>query len=490
MEGAAAATFEHGRLGGDEAREWAAMQRAGAGVAQGITAELAAAGVGPATPGSILVLAGKGHNGGDALIAAAELAVQAPGWRFEVGLVFPVRQLRPLAQRALRDLTQGPARERVRLVRVDDLAAAYLAVIDGVFGFQYRPPLRERAVGWLRAVNQLDVRLRAAVDLPSGWDEPDAFRADVTLATGIVKTPLLTLANGGRRRYVDIGFFDGAEPGEVRVLAPAAVLAPLRKLRPAGSDKRTFGHLFLVGGSRSYPGAIAMSVAAALRSGVGLVTAFVPESVAAAYAARWPEAMWVACPEAPDGGLSIDTGTLVRERWSRASALVMGPGLGREAETLAMVKTLVQDARVPVVLDADALQPDIVAAGSASRVVTPHAGEFARLAGGPDAGPADFRPGPPTVLVLKGPVTQIWQEGRSHHAFCAGPVLARGGSGDLLAGLIGGRLAAHPEDPAGAAAEGVVWHGLAADRLARHEGEIAVRTTALLDHLAPVLREE
>lgn len=489
LDCAAAAAFEAERLGGDEALEWAAMNRAGTGLARGIVAELAVAGITQATTGRLLVVIGKGHNGGDALIAAARLAEQALGWRIEVGLVWPPSALRPLAMRAWRDLMQGPARDRVRQVTRDQVAGPFLAVIDGVFGFQYRPPLREPATAWLRAINAVDAGVKAAVDLPSGSDEPDGFCADVTFATGIVKTPVLGLANAGRLRYVDIGFFGGNESGDSRVLAIAGVLEPLRRLRPGRSDKRTFGHLFVLGGSRLYPGAVAMSVAAALRSGVGLVSAFVPESLAPAFAARWPEAMWVGCPETADGGLAIDAGYLLRQRRERATALLIGPGLGREPETLAMVTSLVHESSVPVVLDADALQPNIVTAGNAPRVLTPHAGEFARIAGSPKEDPIAFEPGPSTVLVLKGPVTRIIHAKQSHFAPVGGPVLARGGSGDLLAGLIGGRLAANPVDPAGAAAEGVVWHGLAADRLARSAGETAVCTTDLIDHLAPVLRE-
>ena len=96
---------------------------------------------------------------------------------------------------------------------------------------------------------------------------------------------------------------------------------------------------------------------------------------------------------------------------------------------------------------------------------------------------------PGHTVVLKGSVTQVAAGEGVAHSFFGGPVLARGGSGDLLAGLIGGLLAQQPQDPALAAARGVVWHGLAADRLARQSGQVAVVTTDLLDQLGPVLRE-
>ena len=248
-----------------------------------------------------------------------------------------------------------------------------------------------------------------------------------------------------------------------------------------------------------------MSVLAALRSGAGLVTAFVPESLVSACAARAPEAMWVGWPETPAGNLALEGRHLLSDRWEGASALAMGPGLGREAETLALVEDLAKSARVPILLDADALQVGTVRAGHAPRVLTPHAGEFARIAGG--VGLREFAAQANATVVLKGPTTKISSGPGAHaavngggkggaktpltvwHSFFGGPVLARGGSGDLLAGLIGGLLAQTPGDPLLAAARGVVWHGLAADLLARTHGETAIQTTQLLDFLPAALRQ-
>jgi NAD(P)H-hydrate epimerase len=326
------------------------------------------------------------------------------------------------------------------------------------------------------------------------------FRADFTYATGSVKSPVLEQEAAGRVRYLELGFFEQGAAGAARVLTPA-VLAPLVRLRPAKCDKRSYGHLFVVGGSRSFPGAVLMSVMAAVRSGAGLVTAFVPESLHAAYAARLPEAIWVGWPETPEGGLALEGMHLLRERLERANALVVGPGIGRETETLALVREIVTRVELPVLLDADALQAEIVRAAKAPLVVTPHAGEFKRIAG--EAGLEEFARETGATVVLKGPVTRICgggaglrpeQEGRSetgptYHSFFGGPVLARGGSGDLLAGMIGAQLAQSPDDPTGAAARGVVWHGLAAEALARAHGQVAVQTTQVLDFLGEVLRE-
>ncbi|MBW8782023.1 MAG: NAD(P)H-hydrate dehydratase [Verrucomicrobia bacterium] len=476
----AAGKLEAALFGGDEAREWPAMQQAGRAVADAVLDDFKELGGFPRA-GRVLVLAGKGHNGGDALLAAKRIVETYPEARIDLILVFGAKALRPLALRAWRDLAQA-APERVDWVR-KPASQGYDLVLDGVFGFQFRPPLDARVAGLLTVVNALPIRLRAAVDLPSGGDEAGAFLADFTYATGVVKTPVLSLRNAGRLRYLDLGFWrhgDGAFASSPERVLVSGTLDPLRGLRPPHSDKRTYGHLFVVGGSRNYPGAVLMSVLAALRSGVGLVTAFVPESLVTTFAARAPEAMWVGWPETPGGGLALEGSHLLHERIARASALLVGPGLGREPETLVLAKDLVASVSVPLMLDADALQPDIVTAGHAPRILTPHAGELARIEGKTTAD---------SVIVRKGPVTRIDHGGISYHSFFGGPVLARGGSGDVLAGLIGGLLAQTPADPLGAACRGVMWHGQAADALARSQGPVAVQTTQLLDHLAAVLRK-
>ncbi len=506
----AARRFEAALFGGDEAREWEAMRQAGRAIAAAVLRDFDEIGPLPPEP-RILVLAGKGHNGGDALLAAKFIHEKHPRARIEVCLVFGERVLRPLALRAWRELSHAPpcrarpcvaprladgenSRPDARSGPANVLPGPpFDIVLDGIFGFQFRPPVEPRVAALIARVNALPACLRAAVDLPSGLGTPDVFQADFTYATGIVKSPALAEENRaavGRLRYLDLGFWDNtanpspvpADPPAVAVLTPA-VLSPLRHLRPPLTDKRDYGHLFIVGGSRGYPGAVIMAALAALRSGAGLVTVFVPETMAAACAARAPEAMWVAWPETPDGGLALEGAHLFRERAARATALLVGPGLGREAETLALAADLANLSAVPLVLDADALQPAIVGAGAAPRILTPHAGEFARI--------ASVLPGAGAVTVLKGPVTRIDDGGATmHHSLFGGPVLARGGSGDLLAGLIGGLLAQEPAQPRLAACRGAVWHGLAADRLARAQGQRAVNITQLLDHLAGVLRED
>jgi len=474
----AAGAFEVEFFAGDQTREWTAMRQAGYGVGNELLKDIAIAGLDHRQPVRVLVLVGKGHNGGDAMLAATRL-LEGTTWSIDVGFVFGQDSLRPLAQAAWRELQQHPGSARVESVRLATTRSReYAVILDGVFGFQFRPPLNEAVTTWLAAgEKQGPPRLRAAVDLPSGLGETGAFAADFTYATGILKTPLLELPNAGRMRYIDIGFFEDSMPGENRVVTNA-VLDPLRRLRPAISDKRTFGQLAVVGGSRSYPGAVALAVAAALHSGVGNVTAFGPASIAAPLAARWPEAMWMPCPETEDGGLAIDAGDVIRRHLSRATALLVGPGLGREPETHALIAAMLEQFSMPTVLDADALQVELVNRLPPAAVLTPHAGEWQRIK---DCDTS-------AVVVRKGATTTVESAGRRYHVVESGPELARGGSGDMLAGLIGGRLAAQPEEPLTAALQGTYWHARAASRMARRWGETALRATSLLAELNGALR--
>jgi len=487
--------FEDGLFGGDEAKEWPAMLQAGRAAGEAAMADFGEIGRFP-VQARLLVLAGKGHNGGDALLAAKTILEQNPAAQADIWLLFSERELRPLAARAYRELVQAVP-DRVRLIaRAESLEENYDLSLDGVFGFQFRPPLAPYLGELFARINGHPIRFRAAIDLPSGLGDGNALRADFTYATGSVKTLLIDdahLSVVGRLRYLDLGFFEkGSMASEQSIVD--CVLAPknlkqLCCLRAPQSDKRTYGHVFILGGSRNFPGAVLMSVLAAVRSGAGLVTAFVPESLVLVYAARVPEAIWVGWPETPGGGLALEGFHLLREQLDRADVLVLGPGIGREPETLALMADIAKASPVPLVIDADALQPGIVRAGSAQRILTPHAGEFARIATGTTT-LRDFSRDTKAVTVLKGPLTRISDGLAVYYSCGGGPVLARGGSGDILAGLIGGLFAQTPHEPLLAACLGVAWQGRAADLLARAHGQVAVQTTQILDFLADALRQE
>ncbi|MEO0794678.1 MAG: NAD(P)H-hydrate dehydratase [Verrucomicrobiota bacterium] len=498
--------LEKSLLNGKEA-EWTAMNKAGRGLGRAVVddyCELAHPQSRSHRKPKILVLVGKGHNGGDALLAANEITRIRPETEVFVLTPYEKKEMRTLTRRAYDALEQTGKCQTIPLLRVPSLT--FDLCLDGLLGMQFKPPLRDNVMDLLRVLNEHpSIRCRVAVDLPSGIGDPNAFRADFTYATGIVKSPAIDPDNAsvvGRLRYLDIGFFSQLYSGPQivgeEVLTPS-VLDHWRAVRPAHSDKRSYGHLFIVAGSRSMPGALLMNAMAALRSGVGLVTAFAPECVAAQFAAQLPEVMWVPWPETPDGGLALEGWYLLRQKLPRATALLCGSGIGTEPETIKLIEEIVAEAPVPVVLDADALQPSVVAVAEQRNglnggvIITPHAGEFMRLTSS-DSARYDrealvwhaHKNG--LVTVLKGPVTRVTDGKLVHTSTFGGPVLARGGSGDLLSGLIGGLLAQIPDQPFRAASAGVVWHGQAADLLARERGAVSLTTTELVNFLSPVLR--
>ncbi len=506
-----ALSWETRLLGEDEARTWEAMTAAGRALGAAIWRDFPEAGT-PANPFRVLLLAGKGHNAGDGLVALKHLAESGIALEVDVVAASEPGALRPLTSRALRGAVRalgGALHWRLWSPRTAELLQGrrWDLCLDGLLGMRFRPPLRDPGGAILRWVaNAADrVRFRAAIDLPSGVGEGDGFHADATYATGICKSPLTEAgasSQAGRIRYLDIGFFDAAVPdGEAKEwVVHDGILDALRRVRPADSEKRTYGRVLVVGGSRAMPGAVLMAARAAVRGGAGLVTVAVPGRFAGRLAGACPEAMWLPMPELPGGQPAPDSLALLHEAAKRADAMVVGPGMDTDFGTRQLIVKVVRDCHLPTVVDASGLYPEVVASAlarperSGPVVVTPHLGEYARLLRRErvrydrDA-LLEFCRRHRVISVLKGPFTRVCDGSRICFCPAGGPLLARGGSGDILAGLIGARLAG---GASGSALEetvrAVYWHGAAADSLARRRGAVAVATTDLLDGLADALR--
>ena len=231
----------------------------------------------------------------------------------------------------------------------------------------------------------------------------------------------------------------------------AAALLPAR---PGTGHKGTFGHLLVVAGSTGKAGAAAMTAEGALRSGAGLVTVAAPRRVQRVLEIKLTEAMTEPLPGPPGslGGLALER---LRQLWDGKSALVLGPGLGLEEQTGAVVRQLVRECPLPLVLDADGLNavassPQLLCERSAGTVLTPHPGEMARLTGlsvvEVEAArletARDFARRFGVVLVLKGARTvTAFPDGRVRINASGNPGLASGGMGDVLTGIVGSLLA-------------------------------------------------
>ncbi len=502
-------------FGGDEQREAEAVQRAGTAIGEAIASDFRELGELPVDL-RVLVLVGKGHNGADALVAAVVLKRLRPAGMIHVVLAEAGNSLRPAVQKGLDALQSmggctlhegwGPEIERM-LGGVD-----FDVCIDGLLGMGFQPPLRsphDAILRWCKA--DLRASLRAAVDLPSGLGDAageDIFRADITYAPGIAKAPCFDETHRrsvGRVRFLDLGFFDDVESdlslSEKRLL-DRGYFRRLQRLRPVEVHKRDLGHLLVIAGSVGMPGAALMAAQAAIRSGTGLVTVMTPGSVGSQLVSALPEAMWQPFSVRPDGLFESDFMRVVSLCAERASAILIGPGLYLERHNMHLICRVVRDIHRSIVLDASALTPDILAAARARPrtadpvIITPHPGEFRRLVGlrvdqplpQPGAAFKSYCAEHHVCGLLKGPVTALTDGQCLEFSTGGGPVLARGGTGDILAGMVGGLLSRDPTDPMEALRIGSTWHAAAADALAQDRGQEGVRTTDLMDYFHVVLR--
>lgn len=498
--------FEKKYFGGDEELEWRAMNQAGEGVGDALLRDMRELRTIPHRP-KILVLVGKGHNGGDALIATKRFLRTIPTARAVILPIATWEECRPLTHRAWQEVREL-AEKRIEVIDPSSNLLQELekkadnrgfdALIDGLLGMQAKLPLRDPVPSLIQWINDSDkIAVRASVDLPTGVTgegSENPLRADFTYCTGIVKAPVLDPTNAeyaGRLRYLNLDFFtvDRQDDIKLRVLHSDA-LRELRKLRPVAGDKRSYGHLFLLAGSRDLGGAAMMAAQGALKAGLGLLTVGIPESLHAAFVAQLPEAMWVPLPETPDGNLALEGLGKIRQYLDRFTALAAGPGLGADKETHSLVREVCNLFDGSILLDADATRPEIFEKlkNPDNVVLTPHEGEFKRLSG--DLEPKEWSKENPGTLVLKGSHTQIFS--KQHQICCLGgsAALARGGSGDLLAGIMGALLAKNTLSNFDAACLAVQWHGRAAEALARQHGQESIRTTEILTYLSFALRND
>ena len=432
------AEFEAGLFAGDAQKELAAMRAAAKGVAACVLREFGKI-LGNAP--KILILAGSGHNGGDALGAGLEILKSLRSAK--IFIYFLNRNTLKPNTKYFADMLLSKSENAAE---IGEIEGEYDLVLEGLAGMGLRMPLRESLALAIEKANALKAKVKAAVDLPAGMGDYEAqtvFKSDICAMTGIAKAPLFRRENiglAGRLRYVDLGFFSEEILPEKSIITER-ILEPLRRLRNVATDKRSYGHLFVFAGSKNYGGAALMNVKAALRSGAGLVSAFVPETLAPSFAAAEPAAIWIPSPTTEDGSLSLETFSLYRKRMGRETAILAGSGLSSNAETLALVSEILKHTKAAAVLDADAIRSDAVK-NLKSGLITPHEGEFLRVARGvSDADLADFCNDKNVAVLLKGAVSRVSCGGKIAYNTSGSPILARAGSGDILAGIAGALLA-------------------------------------------------
>ena len=474
----------------------------------------------------VTVLCGKGNNGGDGMMAARKLA--DAGLEVTTLLLGSPAELKGDAAEAWKELA-GPSHGRIYAVTsAEELAKHKSAfdvdlIVDAVLGTGAKPPLRGLALDALKRVEASGAKV-LAVDLPSGWAadattstmESAVFPADAVV-TFTAPKPAHVFGRLTRRWDNPIVVAPIGSPEEAIVSAAGlrwtgGALGMVQTPRAADANKGNFGHVLVVGGAIGSAGgrmgAPAMASLAALRAGAGLVTVAVPEPGLAMIGAIAPELMTYPLEATTAGQIAAKNGTSKRLEALLAgkTVLAIGPGMGQSAETAKFLAALLNATEIPAVLDADALnmlaQDDalltgLTRGGKRTMVLTPHPGEMARLAKTTTAAvqaerlktAREFAEKTGASVVLKGYRTVVVHaDGTAAVNTTGNPGMAKGGSGDVLTGIVAGLLAQYSVEPQRAVEAAVYLHGLAADLAVRRMEEHTLLATDTLKELGRAFR--
>jgi NAD(P)H-hydrate epimerase len=463
----------------------------------------------------VVVVAGKGNNGGDALVVARHLRRRKVA--VSVFLAAPSSSLRG---DALENLSRwkrmrGSLTEigRGGILELAEATARAGVLVDGLFGTGLRGEIDGPSREIIETLNAAPAPI-LAVDVPSGLDADRgipmgaAVQATVTVTFGFPKIGLLVHPGAGLAGEVvvaDIGIAPAALASATprgRLLTADEVAATLPP-RASDSHKGTYGHVLIAAGALGKSGAASLCGRAALRAGAGLVTLASPAPALAGVLVVTPELMTEPLAD-ENGGWAFEDQVSARllAALEGKNAVVFGPGVGVTPATRALARWLIASSLVPLVIDADGLN---CLAGDLSWleqkrsaiVLTPHPGEMARLTAGSTAEIQGDRVGAARSLAERHGVVVVLKGSRTVIAAPSGLVainptgnagMASGGMGDALAGIIGS-LVAQGLEPAEAAETAVFWHGAAADRVAARRGEAGLLASDVIEELPPTLRE-
>jgi ADP-dependent NAD(P)H-hydrate dehydratase / NAD(P)H-hydrate epimerase len=472
--------------------------------------------------GTVCAVCGKGNNGGDGMVAAELLRAVAS----QVSVVILARDTSELSADAAVMCSRLNAEpiwisndadfetDAVRRALGADL------ILDAVVGTGFKPPLRGLAARAVIAINEARGAV-VAVDLPSGIDADRRLPirqnhkevvSSEGIATFIAPKPAHVFGEltSGAIAVSELGTQATQVTGESQLqVVTGKEVGITFPPRASDANKGQFGHILVIAGSRGKAGAAALAGLAALRTGAGVVTVACAQSTQPTVAGFAPELMTEALPETGEGTVSEAAAEKVDALLAGKDVVVVGPGLSRNHETAIFIRKLVAHCRLPLVLDADGLNAfeglhDELKAGGNFRVLTPHPGEAARLMGTSIKQIQEQRlesarriaDETGSCVVLKGSRTVIaGLSGETWINMTGNPAMAKGGSGDVLSGIIAaalGRRATGPGEEAKSAvslndlrvASAVHLHGLAGDFARDILHENTVLATDLLDNLS------
>lgn len=463
---------------------------------------------GPANQLKVLVAAGNGNNGGDGLVTARLLLND--GVSVSVYLASGEEELKEDAVVNLKKFREtggtvlSGAKDKGRLL--EKLAGDSNLIVDALFGTGLSRPITGEMARIIRVINGSGKKT-ASLDIPSGVSSDsgeilgEAVRADCTITYAYPKWGHFLFPGAeltGRLFIEEIGIPEslakeaGLNAELIDLPYARGVFPPLRK---RDSHKGTFGHLLVIAGSRGYRGAGALCCRAALRSGAGLVTWAMPESLNGPEG-YVPEAMTLPLPETGEGSLSLRAESEILAFSARVDAAIIGPGLSTRPETSALVRKLIAGLQCPLVVDADGMsalseEPDVLKKASGPVLVTPHPGEMGRLLGLDVPSVVKKRKDLPLQtakrfgcgVLLKGAYTILgFPDGSVFINSTGNPGMATAGSGDVLSGILGAFLA-QKQPFKEAACAGVFLHGLAGDLARREKGEMGLIAGDLVEKI-------
>jgi len=453
---------------------------------------------------SAVIFCGSGNNGGDGVGAAIYLLRHGVGIRcFLVGERPKMSEDCAEMERRLLELGGKLEDFNPEDGRIRELSNETGVIIDALFGIGLNSELRGKALAAVGIMNEakapvVSADIASGVETDTGRILGDAVRADITVAFSMAKIghfaePGCTCC--GKLRVVDIGIPSAALADAATDVFAVGAEDVFLSARPKISHKGDYGKLLIIGGSVGYTGAPALCAQAAARSGAGLVSLGVPSEIYEITAGKLYEPM--PFPLADDGGrISAKALPVITEKLSNSDVCVIGCGLSRSDDITELVRTIVSSSTKQLVIDADGLfalgdDPQIIKSAQKPPVLTPHEGEFARLGGvltGDRVSDArSFAKSRECVLVLKGHRTICAFPDEEVYIISAGnPGMAKGGSGDVLAGIIGALLGQLSQKQAVITACAV--HALAGDLCAERMGEYSMLPTDIIEVIPEIMK--
>jgi NAD(P)H-hydrate epimerase len=462
-------------------------------------------------PANVLILCGKGNNGGDGFVVGRQLAEKnypvtfvlmekTEGLQGEAKINFQKLQNCKTVKIEIQNYRAFQNRKKKR----------YDVIVDAMLGTSFRGTLSGKYLSAVRWSNRQSAR-RIAVDIPTGLNGEtgevgsDAFRADVTVT---MSNPKIGFYYGRAREYTgavvvaDIGIPKKASRSSKIFLIEKKDVQSSIPRRAVNSHKHSVGKLFVLAGSKSMMGAAYLCSQAAMRSGAGQVMLGIPESEYDAIARRTVEVMPLGLPSTREGSISLLAIGEIEKRLDWADVVVIGCGMSRNKETQELIRTVIRTCKKPLVVDADALNALADDTGTLTvrktpTILTPHHGEFSRLTGisadeirrNGISIAAQFAQQYHATLVLKGAPTVIAGPDGSVYVNSTGnPGMSTAGSGDVLTGIIAS-IAGQGCRAVKAATIGVYIHGASGDMAAAEKGIHGMIAGDIVESIPAVIKE-